>query len=268
MRLRFHFPLSQSFADATLRSPCGSGARELHAILLAIGTEVSLASVAAIIAEAERLTEQDEICAAAAAAFPPPSPRPAAKVSLDFGRPFAALALLSDAARDVVSDATEVAETVATAIREAAEEAAELTGLMPSTREVASRHDGQLDFAEFQRLVRGSLLEPLLAGVTSPRGHTPREGDDDGNDPDVAADIALLRELYLEEHIERLQQGDLLGKLSHATYDDLERLGLPPLHARTVAHVAGLSPAARARKRVGVRCARHKHCSVHRLHHI
>ena len=258
-----HLSLCQPFSHTQLRSPCGAGARELHAILLAIGAEVSLAAVAAIIAEAEQLTGQDsEIrTAAAAAAFSLPPPRPAAKASLDFGRPFAALTLLSDAARDAVSDATEVAETVATAVREAAEEAAELTGLMTSTREVASRHDGQLDFVEFQRLIRSSLLEPLLAGATSPREQTPRGGAGGGNDPDVAADIALLREHHLEEHIERLQQAELLGELSRASAGDLERLGLPPLHARTLAAVAGLSPAARARQRVGVRaCGPQCHC--------
>jgi ribosomal protein L12E/L44/L45/RPP1/RPP2 len=233
------------------------GAIELHAILQAIGAEVTLASVVATVAEAERLTEQDEIHAAAAvtvAAAPPPTPSPAANASHNFSRPFAALTMVTDAARDVGAQVTGIAETVATAVVEAAEEAAEYTGLMPVAAESADRHDGQLDFAEFTDLMEGPLLEPLFEGLASPRELARGDDDGDQSDADVAADTTLLSEHGLEEHRERLHQGNWLGRLDQATADDLQRIGLPVLQARTLVHAAGLTPMARARKRVGVRC--------------
>eukprot|EP01043_Picozoa_sp_COSAG02_P026461 COSAG02_NODE_1526_length_12092_cov_10.672392_3_plen_335_part_00 len=234
------------------------GAVELHAILQAIGAEVSLAGVAATIAEAERLTEQDEIrtaaAAAAAAVAPPPPPSPAANASHDFSRPFAALAMVSDVAAQVGAQASEIAETVATAVVEAAEEAAEHTGLIPVAAQGADRHDGQLDFVEFQMLMEGPLLEPLFARLTSPRETSRTENDGNPNDPDVEADVALLCEHGLEEHMERLRHRNWLGRLDQATPEDLQTMGLPVLHARTLVHAAGLTPVARARKRVGVSC--------------
>lgn len=215
------------------------GATELHAILRAIGAQVELESVAEIMAEAERLTEEDEAhTAMLAAAGPPPPPSPAAKTSRDFTRPFAALTIvtdtLTDAARDVAHEVEAAAETVATAVERAAEEAAEFAGLMDgaAAEAAADRHDGKLDFLEFERLMKGPLLEPLLLAASARqqqsqsqpprekgqggdgRRHRPAELELDVVDterPEVAADLVLLREHLLEEHAERLRQENLLG---------------------------------------------------------
>ena len=69
-----------------------------------------------------------------------------------------------------------------------------------------------------------------------------------------AAPLALLAELHLLEHTERLRDHGLLNpyRLEEATLDDLERAGVPLLHRRTLLDAvatAGLRPPAAQRQR-------------------
>ena len=239
-----HADLLAAFSACDLDSNGTIGAAELHAILLAIGAEVSLEGAGQIIAGAKRQAAQAPAGAAG-------------ESDAALGRQWSTLSWTEalTTAEGVKGTVKEVASAVTEevkAVGEAAEEAAERAGLLgggaaaPSATSRAAAAAG-LSFAEFEQLMRSPLLEPLFTSASADAAAPPSSDVA----PEEIADRALLHEYFLSEHAPRLALAGLLGKLKDATAAQLVQAGLPVLHSRTLLKAAALAPAARAKARIG-----------------
>ena len=115
---------------------------------------------------------------------------------------------------------------------------------------------------EARSILQGMAFDILVVDVMMP-GETGIEFLADLRKDDPVPALFLTARSETESRIEGLEAGadDYMSKpfeprelLDQATADDLQRIGVPVLQARTLVHAAGLTPMARARKRVGVRC--------------